>query len=127
MVNWNLEGVYDTFVRPDRPIVDYNTANGKREFVPRDQVFPVSCCEILNLNLRLLFSVKETLNISVQSAMAHGFLYFFQGHPTTIFGKSLFGRRFEIYNFRNICCKISCLPASPRIFEHLNNGIIAYF
>ena len=25
------------------------------------------------------------------------------------------------------CCKISCLPASPRIFEHLNNGIIAYF
>ena len=28
----------------------------------------------------------------------------------------------EILNFgyRNICCKISCLPASPRIFEHLN-------
>ena len=39
----------------------------------------------------------------------------------------LFGRRFEILNFRNICCKISCLPASPRIFEHLKNGIIAYF
>ena len=50
-----------------------------------------------------------------------------QGHPTTIFGKYLFGRRFEIYTFRNICCKISCLPASPRIFENLNNGIIAYF
>ena len=31
-----------------------------------------------------------------------------QGHPTSIFGKYLFGRRFEIYNFRNICCKISC-------------------
>ena len=42
-------------------------------------------------------------------------------------GKYLFGRRFEIYNFRNICCKISCLPASPRIFEHLKYGIIAYF
>ena len=42
-----------------------------------------------------------------------------QGHPTPIFGKYLFGRRFEIYNFRNICWKLSCLPASPRIFEHL--------
>ena len=50
-----------------------------------------------------------------------------QGHPTTIFGKYLFGGRFEIHNFRNICYKISCLPAPPRIFEHLNNGIIAHF
>ena len=39
----------------------------------------------------------------------------------------LFGRRFEIQNFRNICCKISCLPASPRIYEHLKKGIIAHF
>ena len=30
-------------------------------------------------------------------------------------------------NFRNICCKISCLPASPRIFDHLKNGTIAHF
>ena len=29
--------------------------------------------------------------------------------------------------FGNICCKISCLPASPRIFEHIKNGIIAHF
>ena len=29
--------------------------------------------------------------------------------------------------FGNICCKISCSPASPRIFGHLKNGIIAYF
>ena len=50
-----------------------------------------------------------------------------QGRPTTIFGKYLFQRRFAIYNFQNICCKISCLPASPRIFEHLKNGIIAHF
>ena len=50
-----------------------------------------------------------------------------QAHPTSIFGKYLFGIRFEILNFRNICCKISSLPASPRIFEHLKNGIIAHF
>ena len=42
-------------------------------------------------------------------------------------GKYLLGRRFEIYNFRSICCKISCLPVSPRIFEHLQNGIITHF
>ena len=33
-----------------------------------------------------------------------------------------FGRQFEIYNFRNICCKISCLPASHRIFEHVKRS-----
>ena len=31
MVNWNLEVVYDTFVMPERSIVDYNT----RYFVER--------------------------------------------------------------------------------------------
>ena len=41
--------------------------------------------------------------------------------------KYLFERRFEIQNFRNICCKISCLPASPWIFEHLKNGKIDHF
>ena len=41
-------------------------------------------------------------------------------------GKYLLGRRFEM-DFRSICCKISCLPASPRIFEHLQNGIITHF
>ena len=30
-------------------------------------------------------------------------------------------------NFQNICCKIFCLPTSPRIFEHLQNGIITHF
>ena len=50
----------------------------------------------------------------------------FQGHPTMIFGKNMFGTRFEIQNFRDICCKISCLPASPRIFELLKKGIIAH-
>ena len=51
-----------------------------------------------------------------------------QGHPMSIFGKYLFGRRFEIQNFRNICCKTSCLPASPGIFEKLQkNRIIVHF
>jgi len=50
-----------------------------------------------------------------------------QEHPTSIFGKYLFGRQFQIWNFRNICCKISCLPASPRIFEQLQDGIITHF
>ena len=42
-----------------------------------------------------------------------------QGHPTSIFGKYLFGKRFEIENFRNICCKISCLPASKKWYNCL--------
>ena len=50
-----------------------------------------------------------------------------QGHPTSIFGKYLFRRRFERQNFRNISCKIPCFPASPWVFEHLKNGIIAHF
>ena len=30
--------------------------------------------------------------------------------------------------FRTLfCCKIACLPASPRIFEHLKNAITAHF
>ena len=29
--------------------------------------------------------------------------------------------------FGTFHCKISCLPASPRIFEHLKNGMIAHF
>ena len=52
---------------------------------------------------------------------------FYRGTQRHFFGIYLFGRRFEISNFRNICCKISCLPASPKIFEHLKNGIIAQF
>ena len=44
----------------------------------------------------------------------------------TIFFQGL-GGRFEIQNFRNILRKISCLPASPRIFERLKNDIIAHF
>ena len=40
-----------------------------------------------------------------------------QGHPTTIFGKLSVRRRFEVQNFRIIFWKISCLPASPRIFK----------
>ena len=49
-----------------------------------------------------------------------------QGHPKSISGKYLFGRRYEIQDFQNIFCKICCLPASPRTFEHLKNGM-AFF
>ena len=51
----------------------------------------------------------------------------FSGAPNVNFRKISFGRRFEIQNFRNICCKVSSLPASPRILEHLKNGISAHF
>ena len=36
-------------------------------------------------------------------------------------------RRFENENLRSICCKISCLPAYPRIFERPQDGIITHF
>ena len=45
------------------------------------------------------------------------------GAPNVNFRK--ISDRQTIYNFRNICCKISCLLASARIFEHLKNGLIA--
>ena len=54
-------------------------------------------------------------------------LILYRGTQRQFSGKYLFGRRFENQNFRNIRCKISCLPASPRIFEHLQNGIITHF
>ena len=47
------------------------------------------------------------------------------GAPNVNFGKYLFGRRFEIQNFRNICCKISCLPVSLG-FSNIY-GLIAHF
>ena len=70
--------------------------------------------------------IRTTLYRSLIATSVNNWIMFLivQGHPTSVFGKYLFGRRFEI---RNICCKISCLPASPRIFEHLKNGIIAHF
>ena len=69
-----------------------------------------------NFLCKALFGTSSTVNTEIP-----------QGHPTSIFGKYLFGRRFEIWNLWNICCKISCLLTSPRIFEPLKNGIIAYF
>ena len=66
----------------------------------------------------------------------HEYLLFCnQGHPTSIFGKYLFGRLFETLEdylrykiFGTFFVKFrACLPRSPRIFEHLKNGIIAHF
>lgn len=52
-------------------------ANSKCEFLPHDQVFPV--VEKFSTSIwRKPFSVKATLNISVESAMVHSFLYFFE-------------------------------------------------
>ena len=82
--------------------------------------------ELLFLVLFTAFSGRDGFRLFCQYCKLR-LLMRYQGHPTSIFGKYLFGRRFEIQNFQNICCKISCLPASPRIFEHLKNGIIAQF
>ena len=53
----------------------------------------------------------------------------FQGHPTTIFGKKTVRKTIWDLEFLEhfFFCKISCLPASPRIFEHLQIGIITHF
>ena len=56
---------------------------------------------------------------SVTCGKGHSTSCFVRGTQRQFSEKYLFGRRFEIQNFRNIRCKISCLPASPRIFEHL--------
>ena len=80
--------------------------------------------EVVNSELKKVKIWCDVNRLSINFTKTN---FMIQGHPTTIFGKYLFGRRFKIYTFRNICCKISCLPASPRIFENLKNGIIAYF
>ena len=50
-----------------------------------------------------------------------------QGHPMSIFGKYLFGRRFEILNSRNIFL-YNFLPAClSKDFRTSKNGIIAHF
>ena len=61
---------------------------------------------LLEFKTSQLYILKTKLGGEIYSSDAN-----IQGHPTTIFGKYLFGRRFQIWNFRNICCKISaCLP-----------------
>ena len=49
------------------------------------------------------------------------------GAPNDNFRKISVRKTIWDQNFRNVCCKTSCLPASPRIFEHLKNGKIANF
>ena len=58
----------------------------------------------------------------------------FQGHPTTIFGKCLFRRRFEIQNFRNIFFVVkflACLPllgfSNPPPKKWYNCPFLMYF
>ena len=83
---------------------------------------------VFSLFVLFLLGLTALIDVKRNFEQTNPFECFFtQGHPTAIFGKYLFGRRFEIQNLRNICCKISCLPASPRIFEHQQNGIITHF
>ena len=101
--------------------------NGPLKFLTARKILPL---------LNLLAKFKRVLNCScspnfcVAHKLAKQVFYFClcsrknrKDHSSPL----LFGRRFEIYTFRNICCKISCLPASLRIFKNLKNGIIAYF
>ena len=86
-------------------------------------------CLFLDYNI---FSHTRLLNIIVTDHLVFRWsfqIYVMIGDTQRqlIFEKYPFGRSFEIYNFRNICSNISFLPASPRIFEPLKNGIIAHF
>ena len=45
------------------------------------------------------------------------------GAPNVNFWKTFVRKTIWDLEFWNICCKICCLPASPRIFEHLKNGM----
>ena len=60
-----------------------------------------SFCKLASL---LICSLFQLLQLKFQSKQNRGTQRQFSE-------KYLFGRRFEIQNFRNICCKISCLPA----------------
>ena len=72
-VCWPYMTLHDLTLEPRVTFV----ANSKCEFLPHDQVFPV--VEKFSTSIwHKPFSVKVTLKISVQSAMVHGFLYFFE-------------------------------------------------
>ena len=49
------------------------------------------------------------------------------GAPDDNFRKISVRKTIWYLEFSEHCCKISCSPASPRIFEHLKNGTIAHF
>ena len=53
-------------------------------------------------------------------------LYQFSGAPNVTF-RTISVRKTTSRIFGTFVVKISCLPASPRIFEHLKNGLIAHF
>ena len=51
----------------------------------------------------------------------------YTGAPNVNFGKISVRKTICDLEFSEHLFKISCLPVSPRIFEHLKNGIIAHF
>ena len=62
------------------------------------------------------------------SPLYWSFNFQFSGAPNVNFWKNICSEDdLRSRSFGTFCCKISCLPASPRIFEHLKNGITAHF
>ena len=89
---------------------------------PEIKVTNANMCKHITLLIKYQLAMVEKTVLKITWACRFSTTTVTSGAPNVKFGKYLFGRRFEIQNFRNICCKISYLPASPRIFEHLKRN-----
>ena len=85
----------------------------------------------VSLNLIMMARAKISQQNASTSSTREYFFYPFQksslipretGAPNVKFGKISVRKTIEIQNFRNICCKIPCLPAPPGVFEHLKRS-----
>ena len=63
--------------------------------VQRCAKIPVTCCQYL-VKSKHPAQLNQLNLLNMQLACNRILLKYYQGHPTTIFGKYLFGRRFEI-------------------------------
>ena len=82
------------------------------------------CCYILHL----ILLCSDLLQKDLLQAMQH-LAAIVSGAPNENFRKNICSEddlRSRIFGTL-FCCKISCLPASPRIFKHLKNGKITHF
>ena len=69
-----------------------------------------TCNLFRNWQLKLIFKLKqENLNFTKQTT----------GAPSVNFRKISVRKTIWDLEFSELCCKISCVPASPRILEHL--------
>ena len=105
---------------------DRTSCSNGRQFFPNRQPKPFKWMKIFLERIPRAIQT-DTKSVQKWQNIFHAQSAGDQGHPMSIFQKYLFGRRFEIQNFRNICCKISCLPTSPGIFKHLKSGIHAHY